>query len=195
MYEKKNKALKALVAVLSVILVMCLTVAGTLAYLQMKTESVVNTFSPSNIDLTLTETDKAYKMVPGVDIDKDPKVTVTADIPCYVFLKVEKSANFDTYMTYQLAEGWNELPDIDGVFYREVTADGGEFGVLAGNKVTVPNTVTKTEMNALYNDDGTVKDEAELPKLTFTAYAIQKNGFEDNLLGAWNEAHGQVSGS
>ena len=208
----KRSTLKKMIAALSVILVMLIGVAGTLAYLQMQTEPVVNTFAPSNIDLTLVETPttggsataNTYKMIPGVEIDKDPKVTVKADIDCYVFVQVEESANFDTYMTYAIASGWklydSGATTIDTVandtyiLYREVSsadaANGISFDVLAGNKVTVPNTVDKDDMNALYNTDGTVKADSQ-PKLTFTAYAIQKAGFENNLAGAWAVAQGQ----
>ena len=195
MYAKKNKTLKVLVAALSVVLVVCLSVAGTLAYLQVKTSEVVNTFAPSNIALKLEETTSDYKMIPGKDIDKDPKVTVTADIDSYVFVKVEESANFDTYMTYAIAGDWIALDETNhpGVYYREVSADmakdGEAFYVLAGNKVTVPNTVTKTDMDKLYSN-GTVITAAQ-PKLTFTAYAIQKAGFENNLAGAWAAAQSQ----
>lgn len=222
MNAKRRSTLKKMIAALSVVLVLLVGVAGTRAYLQVKTGSVQNTFAPSNIDLTLAETAteggsttaNTYKMIPGVKIVKDPKVTVKADIDCYVFVEVTETANFDIYMTYAIASGWKLFnttsgetaviaadADLDGtyVLFREVSADvakdGKEFGVLADDQVLVPNTVTKGDMDELYNNDGTVKADAELPKLTFTAYAIQKNGFEDNLLGAWNEAHGQVSGS
>lgn len=219
MNAKRRSALKKMIAALSVILVLLVGVAGTLAYLQVKTGSVQNTFAPSNIDLTLAETAteggsttaNTYKMIPGVKIDKDPKVTVKADIDCYVFVEVTETANFDTYMTYAIASGWKLFnttsgavteiaadADLDGtyVLFREVSADvakdGEEFGVLAGNQVMVPYTVTKTQMNELYNADGTVIT-ANQPKLTFTAYAIQKAGFEDNLAGAWAKAQGQTS--
>lgn len=218
MYAKRRSTLKKMIAVLSIILVMLVGVAGTLAYLQVKTGSVQNTFAPSNIDLTLAETpteggtatENTYKMIPGVKIDKDPKVTVKADIDCYVFVEVTETANFDTYMTYAIASGWKLFDattgeateiaagtDLDGTYIlvREVSADaaknGKEFSVLANDQVMVPNTVTKTQMNDLYNTDGTVITASQ-PKLTFTAYAIQKAGFESNRLGAWNEAHGQA---
>ena len=218
MNAKRRSALKKMIAALSVILVLLVGVAGTLAYLQVKTGSVQNTFAPSNIDLTLAETAteggsttaNTYKMIPGVKIDKDPKVTVKADIDCYVFVEVTENENFDTYMTYAIASGWQLFNPTNGtvadgidtaaldnyVLFREVTAeaakDGKEFYVLAGNQVMVPDTVTKTQMNDLYNSDGTVIT-ANQPKLTFTAYAIQKAGFADNLAGAWAEAQGQTS--
>lgn len=222
MYAKRKSALKRLITVLSMILVMLMGVAGTLAYLQVQTNDVVNTFAPSNIDLTLAETAteggstaaNTYKMIPGVDIAKDPKVTVTADIDCYVFVKVVETENFDTYMTYAIVSGWKLLNTTTGeltetvntadldeyVLFREVSAsvakDGEAFNVLAGSTaypngvVHIPNTVTKTQMDALYNEDGTVKTTAQ-PMLTFTAYAIQKAGFESDRAGAWTQAQAQ----
>jgi hypothetical protein len=65
--------------------------------------------------------------------------------------------------------------------------NGQEFYILNGNKVAVPNYVTKTQLNNLYNADGSVKT-ADLPKLIFTAYAIQKTGFEGKPAEAWTEA-------
>ena len=214
MYAKRRSVLKKMIAVLSFILVMLIGVAGTLAYLQVQTKDVVNTFAPSNIDLTLEETTTTYKMIPGVEIKKDPKVTVKADIDCYVFVKVEETENFNTYMTYAIASGWKLFNTTSGVvteiaadaeldrtyvLFREVSATKDEdsngnnhdeaFYVLADNKVTVPNTVAKTDMDKLYSND-TVNTAAQ-PKLTFTAYAIQKAGFENNLAGAWTQAQAQ----
>ena len=204
--KKMNKALKTAVAALSVVLVICLSVAGTLAWLQDSTDPVINTFTPSNIGLTLVETAtdggsataNTYKMVPGVVIAKDPKVTVTADVDSYVFVKVEESANFDDFMTYAIASGWklydsgattiDTVANDSYVLYREVTAeaaaDGESFYVLAGNTanpngiVTVKNDVTKENMQAITSN----------PTLKFTAYAIQVAGFEDNIQGAWTAA-------
>lgn len=198
---------KLIIAIIALTMVFSCLVGATVAYLFVKTTPVTNTFSPSNIDLTLTETERTYQMVPGVVLAKDPKVTVTSDIVSYVFVKIEESDNFDTYMTYAIADGWELLntttgeateiaagTDLDGTYFlfREVAAGGGEFGILANNEVTVLRTVTKADMEPLYDDNDNV-DEANQPKLTFTAYAIQKAGFEDDLAQAWNEAQGQPS--
>ena len=215
----KQKALKILVTALSVVLVICLSVAGTLAYLQLKTNSVVNTFSPSNIELKLeetateggTSTANTYQMIPGVVYAKDPQVTVTSDIDCYVFVQVEESNNFDDFMTYAIAGGWKlfstgteEIDTVGNdayVLYREVSAEeaknGEVFNVLAGDAtyangiVTVKSEVTKAQMDKLYDENGNVKDQ---PTLTFTAYAIQVAGFENNVTGAWTQATAQQQG-
>lgn len=175
---------KILVACLCVALAV-LTIAGTtLAYLTSKTDAVVNTFTVGNIDITLAETKSDFKMVPGCPIEKDPVVTVRANSEaCWLFVKVEKSTNLDNFITYTIDSGWTALTGVDGVYYREVpavTADTS-FAVLTGNQVAVKNTVTKAMMDALQVEGATQ------PTLTFTAYAIQKAGF-DTATAAWAEA-------
>lgn len=166
---------KSLALVLALAMIVVCVVGGTLAWLTATTPEVKNTFTTSDVDITLTETTTNYKMIPGYTIDKDPKVTVLAGSEdCYLFVKVEKSTNFDTFMTYTIATGWTRgdgtnIPS--NVYYREVAAstDNQEFGVLANDQVTVKDTVTKADMNALKVDGATQ------PTLTFTAYACQYN--------------------
>lgn len=184
---------KILALTLVFALALALGIGGTVAWLTAKTDSVVNTFTVGDINITLAETATDFKMVPGNDITKDPEVTVKAGSEaCWLFVKVEKSNNFDAFMTYSMAADWTELPGNSGIYYREVaalTAAGAvdaTFSVLSDNKVTVKDTVTKSDMNGLAekNADGTPKkdndgnlvyDDAKLPKLTFTAYAVQKD--------------------
>ena len=109
-------------------------------------------------------------LIPGWTIEKDPKVTVKAGSEaCYLFVKLEKSANFDTFMTYVMADGWEALPGNADVYYREVAAATADttFEVLKGNQVSVKGEVTKAQMNALTADT--------YPTLTVTAYASQLN--------------------
>lgn len=194
----KKRTLTILVAV---IMVVACAVGGTLAWLKSQTQEVVNTFTAGDINITLAETTSNYKMVPGNDIAKDPKVTVKAGSEaCWLFVKVDKSENstnpdkkaFDDYLTYTIAAGWTPLTDADndgaaddGVYYREVAATSSDtaFDVLLDNKVTVKDTVTKTMLNAL--------DGSNNPTLTFTAYAVQKDNI-NNVADAWNEALGLV---
>lgn len=186
---------KILVPVVAVALVFCCVIGGTLAWLTDKTDPVVNTFTVGDVDITLAETTgPEYKMVPGYTIAKDPKVTVTADSEdCWLFVKVEKSENFDTFMTYAMADGWNALSDTTGVYYRQVNKTDvvREFSVLAGDQVAVRNDVTKKQM-----DDLAVEN---YPTLTFTAYAVQqhKGNNADGTLQDFTpaEAWGTVSGS
>lgn len=175
---------KKLTTVLAIVLVVALSVAGTYAYLTDKTAQVVNTFTVGNVDIKLAETTgNSYKMVPGTTINKNPVVTVKENSEdCWLFVKVEKSANFDSFLTYAMADGWTALDGVNGVFYRTVEegAADQDFAVLANNTVTVKPDVTKDMMDAI--DNGT----AAKPTLTFTAYACQGAGF-DSADKAWAE--------
>jgi len=176
---------KALVLTLCAVLLVVATVMGTLAYLTAKTDTITNTFTVGNITVELAETTgNNYKMVPGHTIEKDPKAKVVAGSEeCFLFVKLEKSANFVEYLTYEMADGWTELTGVPGVYYREVlTADiGTEYSVLKDNKVNVKGDVTKAMMDGL--------TEATQPTLKVTAYASQryKNATEKfSAAEAWN---------
>ena len=178
---RKNNSGKLITLLLTLTLVLTLTIGGTLAWLTAQTTQVENTFSTSDIAVNFKETTSDYKMVPGWTIPKDPKAWVeTGSEDAYLFVKVTKSSNFDTYMTYGIASGWTELEsaaDTDQatgatykVYYREVVG-GTQMGetnasyILKDNQVAVKDTVTKELMNDL--------TDATRPTLSFKAYAIQ----------------------
>lgn len=174
---------KKVLSIVAVVLVLCCAIGGTLAWLTDKTASVTNTFTVGDINIELTETTTNYKMVPGNTIAKDPKVTVQANSEaCWLFVKVEKSSNFDSFMTYEMADGWTALAGVEGVFYREVdaTTTATEFSVLKDNSVLVKDTVTKADLNALTQNT--------FPTLTFTAYAVQKDNVA-TVTDAWAKAN------
>ena len=180
---------KGLALVLALTLLVISAVAGTLAWLTAKSDTVVNTFTTSGIDVELTETNEEYKMIPGYSIHKDPKATVLAGSEeCFLFVKLVKSTNFDDYLEYTMADGWTQLTqdkdgnDITGlVYYRKVlTAGIGiPYSVLANDQVTVRGTVTKEMMTAA---------QRTKPTLTITAYASQlykSAGVEFTPADAW----------
>ncbi|MBR4411286.1 MAG: hypothetical protein IKT31_08190 [Firmicutes bacterium] len=174
------KSKKTILSVAIALLLIC-AIGSTVAWLTADGGTVTNTFTESNIDITLTETTgNTYKMIPGWTIDKDPKVTVEAGSEaCWLFVEVTESANFDTFMEYAIAGGWKlydaaqetdvDIPDdTDGTFVlcRKVAANATEdsaFTILSENKVTVKETVTKSDM-----DNNTSE-----PSLSFKAYAVQ----------------------
>lgn len=192
-YEKRRSVSGRLfVLMLALMLVLGCAVGGTVAWLVAKTDPVVNTFTYGDINITLTETTgEDYKIIPGVDIGKDPKVTVKAGSEaCWLFVKVEekdwpafKEADGTTKkVSYAMANGWAALDGVAGVYYREVdavTADTS-FGILAGDIVTVSENLTKTEVNSI--------TAGTQPTLTFTAYAVQKDGMAD-AAAAWAAAN------
>ena len=158
-----------------VLVVALVSVGGTIAWLTATTTPVTNTFTTSDINITLSESENLnLKMVPGGTITKDPKVTVKAGSEaCYLFVKVEESPNLKSFITYTMADGWTALSGVTGVYYRKVdatTADR-EFSVLKDNQVTVNNSVTKDMMNSL--------TASNYPTLKFTAYACQSAYLSD----------------
>lgn len=184
---------KKITLVVSLLLVMALSIGGTLAWLT-DTDSVKNTFTIGNVDITLTETTgETYSFVPGRTMAKDPKITVTANSEkCYVFVEVKESdvavkvtegdtevtKAFSDFITYAVdtADGWTALEGESGVFYRIVdkSASDTELYVLTDSldddktgSITVKDTVTKEMVDAL--------GATELA-LTFNAYAIQFEG-------------------
>ena len=174
---------KGLAVVLALTLLVVGVVAGTLAWLTAKSDTVTNTFTTSDIKVELKETPKEYKMIPGYTISKDPTATVLpGSEECYLFVKLEKSQNFDTYLKYDIADGWTPLTGVDGVYFRKVlTANiGTAYSVLKNNQVTVKDSVTKEKMETA---------EKDKPTLTVTAYASQlhKNATEIfDPSDAWN---------
>ena len=167
---------KGLLLTLALVLAIGLGIGATLAYLYTDTTPLVNTFEYGDVNIKLEETIKTFKMIPGNDIAKDPTVTVLKDSEaCWLFVKIEESANFDDFMTYGIAQGWHELTGVagvSGVYYREVDATTADtpFPVLAVKDgfatgyVTVKSSVTKKMLNEGFT----------APTLTFTAYAVQK---------------------
>lgn len=180
--RRRRSTLKPLLVAMAVVLLIGCVAGGTLAWLTSTTPEVTNTFTSSDITITLAEsTGTQYKMIPGWTITKDPKVTVTAGSEeCYVFIKVSKSDNFDSFMSYSIIttgdDAWTKLTGVtgvDNVYYRIVNASAAASNVvlpiLADNKIQVSGNVTKEMMNDLN------KTGASLPTLTFQAAAIQYN--------------------
>lgn len=160
---------KTIAMILASVMIVVGMVSGTLAWLTASADEVVNTFTTSTINVELTETKTDFKMVPGYDIAKDPKAKVlTGSEECWLYVKLEKSSNFDNYLTYEMADGWTLVDGQSNVYARKVeTANiGAEYSVLKGDKVTVKGDVTKAMMETA---------ETNRPTLTITAYASQLN--------------------
>lgn len=182
--KKKGVSTKVFLSLLALVLVVGCAVGGTIAWLTATTDPVVNTFTYGKININLGEsTGNAYTIIPGVNISKDPKVTVKAGSEaCWLFVKVAEEGTFvANKVTYSIADGWTQgdgtvIPT--NVYYREVnavTADT-DFYVLKDNMVTVSEELTKAEVNGITTQ----------PTLTFTAYAVQKDGI-DTAADAWDK--------
>lgn len=198
MRNKTNRTVSIKIAALiaAIVLVIGCTAGGTVAWLVSKPAPIVNVFTVGNINATLTETAKTetteFKIVPGVNITKNPVATVKAKSEdCYLFVQLTE-ANWPTFteadnttrkVKYEIEDGWIKLESADGVYYREVTKSDTEdqsFHVLQGDKVTVSNTLTKENAN----------DIRKAPQLTVAVYAVQKAGI-DTPAEAWKTANAQ----
>ena len=184
---KAGRSFRGLMLVLALALIVGVAGGATFAWLTAKSDTVTNTFTYGDINITLEEkTGDFYKIIPGVDIGKDPKVTVKAGSEaCWLFVKVEEEnwpefadgegENAVRKVNYDIADGWTKGDGTNipaNVYYREVAANAAnaadqEFPVLKGNKITVSDTLTKIDISGIL----TTK-----PKLSITAYAIQKDG-------------------
>ncbi|MDO5593876.1 MAG: hypothetical protein Q4G01_03550 [Eubacteriales bacterium] len=204
MKNRRNVSNKTVAILLALVLAIGCAVGGTLAWLISKTEPVVNTFTYGDINIDLYEHEynasennlekskvksvDNYKIIPGVDLPKDPTVEVKANSEaCWLFVKV-KEENWPTFtdadktkkVSYHIADGWAALDSQPGVYYREVDAAAAKAGesyyILKGNTtyangvVTVSENLTKTEVDQLKKNS---------PTLTFKAYAVQKDGIKD----------------
>ena len=191
--RRRSVSSRAFIALLALVLVIGCVAGGTVAWLVAKTDPVVNTFTYGNIDIALTEdaggTEKQFKIIPGTDITKDPKVTVTAGSEaCWLFVKVEETGTFVAdKVTYAIAEGWTKGDGKDipaNVYYREVSAkeatDGASYYVLAGDTTYPEGVITVSE-------DLSKGDIPEAnPTLKFTAYAVQRENIDDAAT-AWSK--------
>lgn len=178
-----GKAFTAMLA-LTLVLAAYWAVGGTAAWLAAKSDPIASTFTFGDINITLKDEDhqEQIKIIPGVNIPKDLKVTVQADsVDCWLFVKVEQTGTFvPDKVTYAIADGWIQgdgSPIPENVYYREVSADTAdrEFPVLKGDKITVSKELTKEEIQNI--TDG--------PTLTFTAYAVQREGI-NTAADAWS---------
>lgn len=133
-FAKKGAMSKTLVLVLSLILVIGCVTGGTLAWLIDKTPDVKNTFTDSNVEITLKESEivdadkngvperyedpaegvkNEYVMIPGYIYKKDPTVAVDpVSEDCWLFVKFEENGNPKDYLDYTstltTANGWTQ---------------------------------------------------------------------------------------
>ena len=195
MYAKKNSGKKLTMVLVAIILVLCCTIGGTLAWLKDTTAPVTNTFTVGNVEITLTEsplkddgsygapaegTSNKYQLIPGKTYTKNPTVAVDASSEdCWLFVKFEEKGNPATYIQYtSTLTTDNKWTQGDGttipanVWYREVkkTADVRSWNLLLDNKIQIKTSVTAGDMT-----------NAAKAELVWTAYAVQSANDTDTF--------------
>ena len=200
--NRRRMSNKKFIAILSVFVMLALTmvvgcaVDGTVAWLVSQSEPSVSTFTLGDINIKLTKAEsesQSLKIIPGVEITRSLKVTVEPNSEaCWLFVKVEGTnwshfpdANGTAKVSYSVAGGtndWKALDNYPGVYYREVSAGDAQTGVVydVNCNVTVSEELTKAEVDSIAS--GTQ------PKLSFTAYAVQRDGIND-VTKAWEAAN------
>ena len=177
--KKKNVLMMAL----SLCLVAVIAVGGTLAYLSDTADAVTNTFQfAEGIDVTLSEdepkpvknesitvnSDNGYdytNVVPGQELNKAPKLTVTTSVDAYVFARVSVGAN----MTLgAITEGWLPVEGQNNVWYKAVT---GQEAVRDLGTLFTKVTVADMDLSEVTGD--------ELGDIKIEVAAVQQSGFAD----------------
>lgn len=189
---QKKTGTKTLALLFCAVLIAAVSVFTTVAFLK-DSDSVKNTFTVGKVAITLDEAKvdgygtavagasrvkgNSYKLIPGHEYKKDPTVHFAAGSEAsYLFVRVEDGiAQIEAGTTIAaqiLANGWQELADVDGVYWKQVQANTGT-----------------TAVDYAVFDSFTLKGEADVDayanaKITVTAYAIQADGFAD-AAAAW----------
>ena len=193
---KKTKKILALA--LAAVMLVCTTVAATVAYLQ-STDSVTNTFTVGSVEILLDEKDtdgsktnvttegrdkaNAYKLYPGKSYEKDPTVTVKGTEEAWLFVKVEnglvdiEAAGNTTIAKQMKAKGWTLVDGETNVFAYSTSVLPGAKPVVF-ETFTIADTVTNLQL-APYKD----------AKIIVTAYAVQKEMFS-TAQAAWDATFG-----
>lgn len=194
---------KIAVSAIALVLVLCCAIGGTLAWLTDETASIENVFTVGNVKITLTETKGnfnsgkyEFKMVPGQPDEKDPTVTVSdGSEACYLFVKVEEKNNDlsddrGKYIIYDVLSDWAPVVGTTNVYYYTGAVTNGTPYSIIGytdsedivqvNKVLYNSAITNADMDAA---------KLAAPTLTFTAYAVQSEGFAD-AQAAWDATFG-----
>ena len=191
--NRRRMSNKKFIAILSVFVMLALTmvvgcaVDGTVAWLVSQSETSFSTFTLGDINIGLTDIsgNQSPKIIPGVEIRRSLSVTVDPNSEaCWLFVKVE-GTNWPAKVSYSVAGGtggWTALSGYPGVYYREVPAENARTGVEydVNCNVTVSEELTKTEVNSIAS--------GPQPQLSFTAYAVQRDGIND-VTKAWEAAN------
>ena len=195
-----KKKTKALMLVLCAVLLVTASVLGTMAYLT-STDKVVNTFTVGKVAITLDEAkvnadgtavtpaervkQNAYHLLPGHTYTKDPTVHVQANSEdSFIFVKVENGIEkyeAGTTIAAQIAaNGWTALTGVENVYYKTYTKSAESTDLPVFGNFTIADNANAT--------DGWNNFSAET-KVTVTAYAVQKSGF-NTAFDAWQATPG-----
>ena len=200
---------KAWLIVACTVMVLAVSVVGTIAYLTDTTGPVVNTFTMGNLlddplnfvlkEHQATDTDKdgvytlddtkevntnTYTVLPGVDLPKDPfvKTNETLKLDAYVFVEVVDETGTALHFTVD-SDKWTELADVTGPNGGKVYVMKANNGIAEAGEKLGPISILAKNSNG---KEITVDNEAITNAaaqfggtVTFYGYMIQAGGFTD----------------
>lgn len=184
---------KIMIAFLTLFLITAMTTAilsGVYAgYSVTSSATVTATVHNPHISLGV-DGDNSGVIIPGGDIvlENAPAVHLDKDSsPCYIFITIDRSDNFDNYLYFSLADGWYKYPDAEGVFFRineeKITSDEGEtYQVFRDNTLQVYRHLTRMDIATLGEDKATI---------SVSATAIMKDATVDTAAAAWAAINNQ----
>lgn len=198
---------KSVALLMAAVLTIGVVAGSTVAWLMAKSETVTNTFTIGDINVTLDESKlgadneliesvrvqgNTYQLIPGTTYPKDPVITIEGsenNVDCWLFVKFDEG-NAASYLTYTSAltksdSGWTKLDatvsgEDDDVWYREVTAskDNQQWELLAPESVTVKDTIVK---GTATGTDISMPSNSQI--LEWKAYVVQKDNLD--VTAAW----------
>ena len=206
---------KTLTVILALVLVVVMSVAGTVAYLT-STDTVTNTFSVGNVQIKLDEAKanpdgslvanadrvkaNSYKLLPGHTYNKDPMVTVLkGSESSYIKMTVTftKAAELDAIFTPNGADMTSIFNGYDSAnwIYKGNTKNAADntrtYEFWYKEAVAAPD--GNVALDALFDSitvPGSITNEQlktiEGMTITVNAYAIQADGFTD-AADAWSK--------
>lgn len=149
-----------------------------------ESEATRNTDGTYSLDTDTSTDENPYTLMPGVDVPKDPKITITGKtaVPAYLYVEVLESENFPATVTYSMATGWEAL-DITGPKGGKVYVYGT---VLNGTTpdLTIPileNDTLKVSQNLLRGTTATMTFYGYMAQQV-SAYANATETFTANFL-------------
>lgn len=180
----KMSKTKTLILGMASFLVLSTIIGGTYAWLTGKTMSLNSTFTYGNIKITINDgnennnqTTNNYEIMPGNEIEKNTNIKVIAKSEdCWLFIKIDKTDNFDDFMNYEVDDGWITLDEEKNVYYREVSKSNDDqiFDVIKNKVIKVKPEITREMLS-------TLRENKNYPTFSVTAYAVQRNSKMDAL--------------
>lgn len=141
---RSHNGKRSLAALIALVLIICVAVGGTIAYIVTQTDKVENKFTPADVEIKINEivndNIKSSITVQNVQADKN--------VPCYIRVKLVSNMQDDkgnvtgsaVINTFTLGENWFDGGD-GCYYYKDVVNVGASTANLLadGSKITLTN--------------------------------------------------------